>query len=314
MATTENGSSVRVKSWQLNDGDRLSSDCTHDFYKLSALIPEAVGNSKVPYDISRRNRILAWAIDSSLYIVTLNRTFCGEANPAKIEVPKGNVAAVTFLSGSLVSLIYQDGRVVVWGYDKKARRKAGSRVDSSWEVQFIDPRMILSWHETGDLGVFRFSTEDEVNIKFHKVKSPGWSATTISPTGRIVAGTKSGRVVEVTSEGEVPLDSIENKGSGVRALKFFNQETVFAAGDFDGLYFSIGKAPFKKLFSSSPIHQIHVSGEYISFATTDTVEMARLEKSNLLWKDRVFIFSTIVALISLGFDITGRLRESRRRT
>jgi len=260
--------------------------------------PAQAAGSLEPYAISRDGTLFAWMRGGTLNVARLTGASQGLAVIAALPLRKVKVTSVFLLEDSLLVVIFEDGKLEAWKYLSNTKGLAGTWLEGNWPTWNFGRFLVAASFPARDIGVIRFTNDgDEISAKYYRINSPNGSVVTALSPEKIILGTTDGRVVqfqppakEGTLGSEEPLGTLENKGAGVHDLAFFNEDTLVAVGDFDGIYYKIGSMGFRQLLPSTPVHHLSINKDFLLFSTANTLEFAYLSVKAAILEDVVFWF------------------------
>ncbi len=312
LAIFEDGSRVQLKEWVMRDLKVVLQPLRPSIdLRLLAASPHDMP-AEILYAFSQSGDIFAWEALGRLYISRFDSRGRLEA-PISTNLRSKRVGSITFLGDNRIIIIFKDGKVESWDASG-TKSEAGTWLNGgAWPVWPFGSRLVTASFPTGNIGIIEYPEPNHIDAIFYHIKAANGSAVAISKSNRILVGTASGRIIEIASNSdETSLDSINTNGRGIQSLAFFDDDTMLASGDLDGIYAKVGISRIEKLDFCPPAAKVRVKVGYLAFTTADDTEVSSLFTVSRLLRDRVFIFSTLLAVLSLIATLWPSIRSGWR--
>jgi hypothetical protein len=264
--------------------------------------PSEAEEGLVPFAIDQNAEWIAWAAGGQLVVKSLRN----ESSSYAFPYGAGEPCALSFGTRDYVNILLRDGSIKVWNYISRQRLRGSANIEEGWSLWSRDGDLLVSSFRTGDIGIIRLVGQTlESRLKLFE---PGKGSVLASKGGEIAIGTNEGRVVifsgldEVTPRPSIPLESTR----AMHALSFGEDSVIFAGGDFSGIYMISEDASVRISTAPSGVRYIDYSNGNVAYATTGSIECARLSEDTKL-TDRaelvIALVSLIVSLLAIWFSV-----------
>ena len=305
VALSESDSEIQIKVWSdktlTKGGDPVVKAI--DGHQL-------IGNneplSNSGYVVSGGAKYIAWLAAGKLMMGGISASNKAVVNPQAQDLQGHTVRSLAFLGDQLLIVFYTNGKLEAWNSASRAKGSAGSWVEGNWSIAAHGSILIISSFETGEFGLARFDGADYLDLKFDKLKFKDGSAIGVSPSGEIVVGTASGKLVkkDARTKEEKMLGYLGTNGQGIRKILFWDDETLIVMSKSGSTYAKLGRSSvISHLGFMPPADHICLIDQALAYSTAEDLEIVKLEVVVPLFRDRVFLFSTVLSLFSLFFTI-----------
>jgi WD40 repeat protein len=301
IAVFDGNSALEIKKWKagaIRSDQKPLAQLSIGWASLQTGSTGAI--AKRVFAFSPSGDLFVWANSGKLHIVPLDIENGRWEESDNLVLRTTDISAIKFLDDRLVALVYHDGLIEIWDLAGKKKGRAGTKLDKAWLTWSYPPTLAAAYFRTGDVGVFRFSGSDHVDIQYYHSSTADGMSLVISDSGRILVGTASGRIMEMVKDAEgIPLGYIETSGKGISDLAFLDEDTVLIAGSPQGIYAKIGQKDPEKVSRCPPAEKLRIRSEYLAYTTSNSTEIAEIKKRSRILRDVPYMVSTVLAILGI---------------
>lgn len=271
--------------------------------------------SSIAYNVFSEADRVTWAFDGYLYFA--DYPFQPGTVKRLSTRTKHEVTDLTFAKKDLIIILYDDGKVETLDIQEGKSGLAGTWVQEGWSfwTRGESDLLALASFSSAEVAWWLHPAANKIDLGFLRLPSDRGTALAVARTGeKMAVGMEDGNVLFFPDcrKGEnlsIPLEHARP----IRALAFFSDKEIIAAGDFPGIFLlQPNREPIKIGSSPSGVTDLAFQDGFIAYLTPSGTTVGEIRENRKLNDMGRFVVSICIGLISLAIALSNLLTQKDR--
>lgn len=271
--------------------------------------------SSIAYNVFSEADRVAWALDGYLYFT--DRPFQPGTGKRLSTRTKHGIADLTFAKKHLIVLLYDDGKIETLDIEEGKTGMAGTWLQEGWSFwsRGESELLALASFSNAELACWLNPSLNRLDLGFRSLPSDRGTAVAVSWTGeKMAVGMEDGNVLFFPNcRKDETLSFPLEHARPIRALAFFSDKAIIAAGEFPGIYLlQYNRDPIKIGSSPAGIIDLAYRDRFLAYSTPSGITIGEIREKRELNDMGRFVVSLSVGLISLALALSNLLTQHKK--